>query len=100
MAVRRRLLAFLLTLIPFAAYGASPAEQVKIDTGTIEGKAHGTVRAFLGIPYASPPVGDLRWKPPVPPARWTGVRASHRIWVAMHASQGLFRHDFPRSGHQ
>lgn len=74
MAVHRGLLAFLLTLIPFAAYGASPAEQVKIDTGTIEGTAHGTVRAFLGIPYASPPVGDLRWKAPVPPPRWTGVR--------------------------
>jgi para-nitrobenzyl esterase len=74
MAVSRRLLAILLTLIPFAAHGASSSNQVKIDIGTIEGKAHGAVRTFLGIPYASPPVGDLRWKPPVPPAKWTGVR--------------------------
>ena len=32
------------------------------------------VRAFLGIPYAAPPVGDLRWKAPQPAAKWKGVR--------------------------
>lgn len=34
----------------------------------------GAAKAFLGIPFAAPPVGPLRWKPPVAPARWTGVR--------------------------
>jgi para-nitrobenzyl esterase len=32
------------------------------------------VRAFLGIPFGAPPVGDLRWKEPQPPAKWEGVR--------------------------
>ena len=32
------------------------------------------VRVFRGIPYAAPPVGDLRWKPPVEPEAWEGVR--------------------------
>ena len=30
--------------------------------------------AFLGIPYAAPPKGDLRWKPPEPSQAWSGVR--------------------------
>jgi para-nitrobenzyl esterase len=49
---------------------------VKTAQGAVHGKLinDGKVRAFLGIPYAAPPVGDLRWKPPQPPAKWSGVR--------------------------
>ncbi len=48
--------------------------QVKTVAGIVEGKENGAVRAFLGIPYAAPPVGDLRWTPPAPAAHWAGVR--------------------------
>jgi para-nitrobenzyl esterase len=50
--------------------------QVRIDTGIIEGKAGAEegIRAFLGIPFAAPPVGDLRWREPRPVAPWEGVR--------------------------
>jgi para-nitrobenzyl esterase len=47
---------------------------------TEQGKAHGKtindgkVKAFLGLPYAAPPVGDLRWKAPQPPVPWKGER--------------------------
>ena len=48
--------------------------QVKTETGIVEGKVQGSSRAFLGIPYAAPPVGQLRWKAPAPPVAWQGVR--------------------------
>jgi len=48
------------------ALGASSTPRVKTDSGIVEGRADGAVHAFLGIPYAAAPVGDLRWKPPVP----------------------------------
>jgi para-nitrobenzyl esterase len=57
----------------FAAQAASEPE-VKIDTGKVKGKADGAISAFLGIPYAAPPVGNLRWKAPAPAAKWSGTR--------------------------
>ena len=50
------------------------AQQVRIDSGKVEGKTDGAVRIFLGVPYGAPPVGELRWKPPVPAAKWSGVK--------------------------
>src|SRR6266481_8365988 len=73
-----RLIVLIALVGPPALYGASRS-QVKIDTGTVEGRASGSVRAFLGIPYAAPPVGDLRWKPPAPAIKWTGVRSAREF---------------------
>ena len=58
-----------------AIAGADPLK-VKTEQGKIRGKLinDGNVQEFLGIPYAAPPVGDLRWKAPQPPAHWKGVR--------------------------
>jgi para-nitrobenzyl esterase len=49
---------------------------VKIGSGLVAGTtiAGGLVRVYRGIPYAAPPVGNLRWRPPQPPAAWSGVR--------------------------
>jgi para-nitrobenzyl esterase len=44
--------------------------------GKVRGKAAGRMDQFLGIPYAAPPVGPLRWRPPHPAAPWTGIRAA------------------------
>ncbi|MGR4864306.1 carboxylesterase/lipase family protein [Caulobacter sp. LARHSG274] len=45
-----------------------------VDGGMIAGKSTGGVAAFLGVPYAAAPVGDLRWRAPRPVAPWTGIR--------------------------
>jgi len=66
--------------------GASSGPQVKTGSGMVEGKDDGAVQAFLGIPYAAPPVGDLRWKAPVPAAKWSGVRKATDF--GSHCMQG------------
>lgn len=53
---------------------AHAAPIARLDAGLVKGVAAGDVRAFLGLPYAQPPVGDLRWRPPRPATAWTGVR--------------------------
>jgi len=58
---------------------ASPASDgtnpiVRTDDGFVRGMAAGTVDEFLGLPYAAPPTGNLRWRSPAPPAAWDGVR--------------------------
>jgi para-nitrobenzyl esterase len=48
--------------------------EVTTKLGKVAGKQEGDVRAFLGIPYAAPPVGPLRWREPMPAAKWSGIR--------------------------
>lgn len=60
-------------------YAKSPAGQgaegvVKLSSGPITGAHESGLRVFKGIPYAAPPVGNLRWRPPQDVASWTEVR--------------------------
>jgi para-nitrobenzyl esterase len=48
--------------------------QVRVEQGVLEGNRKQDVYRFRGVPYAAPPVGNLRWAAPQPPARWEGVR--------------------------
>jgi para-nitrobenzyl esterase len=80
----RLLLLASLTLAPCAVYGhearaagtrgASSPLVVQTDKGAVRGMLSGGVREFLGIPYAAPPVGALRWRAPDPAAPWAGIK--------------------------
>jgi para-nitrobenzyl esterase len=67
--------AVLATAPSIGAAAATPAEtQVQTAEGTLAGAWLPGYRLFQGIPYAEPPVGNLRWRPPQSPHAWTGVR--------------------------
>ncbi len=65
-------------LLSAPAARANDGLTVVTDRGSVQGtlSSDGQVRRFLGIPYAAPPVGPLRWKPPQPAAAWDGVRSA------------------------
>ncbi|HUD29936.1 MAG TPA: carboxylesterase family protein [Novosphingobium sp.] len=56
------------------AQDAVPRPQVTVEQGTVSGIDADGVTAFKGIPFAAPPVGDLRWRAPQPAGKWSGVR--------------------------
>jgi para-nitrobenzyl esterase len=61
---------------------------VKVETGSLSGlAATGGVTAYLGIPFAAPPVGDLRWRSPQPAARWEGVRKADKFGTSCMQNQ-------------
>lgn len=71
--------------------------QVKTDAGTLSGyEANATTWQYLGIPYAKPPVGDLRWRPPQPVDAWTGVR--HAVAWGDQAAQNVALERFGEGG--
>src|SRR4051812_22331529 len=69
--------ALALTLLAGATHYSPP--RVTIDTGTLEGIDTAGVAIFRGVPYAAPPVGSLRWKPPQPAKSWSGVRRASAL---------------------
>src|SRR5205085_4787512 len=56
--------------------GGVPPEvtTAQTSTGTLRGTSDGGVEVFRGVPYAQPPVGELRWRPPEPVEPWAGTR--------------------------
>jgi para-nitrobenzyl esterase len=53
--------------------GIAAASPVTTDSGLVEGTSEDGIAVYRGIPFAAPPVGDLRWRAPQPPAKWPGV---------------------------
>jgi len=84
----------MMTLIAMLLAGAAPAAAtdsgpvVDAPAGRVRGTSEGDVRVFRGIPYAAPPVGNLRWRAPVRLPRWSGERAAIGFGPACVQPQG------------
>ena len=85
--------ALLASVAVSAAAPGSPV--VATDHGPIRGVAIGGMQVFRGIPYAAPPVGDLRWRPPQEPARWTGVLDVYDVYLYANTT---YTFDFTTTG--
>lgn len=60
-----------LTLLTFTAFAQ---KIVQTANGKVEGFENQGIMIFKGIPFAAPPIGDLRWKSPQPPQNWNGIK--------------------------
>jgi para-nitrobenzyl esterase len=71
-------------ILAVAACGAATghsttAPAVHVDGGALAGTQQTDLAVYLGVPYAAPPVADLRWRPPAPVPAWSGVRNADRF---------------------
>ena len=66
-------------ILPLIWPAAASAQIVALPQGAVEGVTQYDVESFKGIPYAAPPVGELRWRAPQAAPAWTGVRVADRF---------------------
>ncbi len=84
--MRRVLLAIAIAALPWMSAAANTT--VKVEQGLLDGTVEQGLTVYRGIPFAAPPVGDLRWRAPQPAAKWDGVR--HADKFAPECVQGSF----------
>jgi para-nitrobenzyl esterase len=97
-AMHRIVIVSLLLTAP-ALPATSAADPIRVEQGKLTGAAGSSaeVRVYKGIPYAAPPVADLRWAPPKPAADWQGVRQAisfgHACLQTPYAKESLYYMD-------
>ena len=70
------------SLLALSAHGAELTDPVKVTGGQIAGMRADGMTTYLGVPFAAPPVGPLRWRAPQPVAPWTGVKEARSFAAA------------------
>jgi len=79
------LLAIAIAAMP--CLSAATSTTAKVEQGALQGTSEAGLTVYRGVPFAAPPVGDLRWRPPQPAAKWNGVRPADKF--APQCVQGI-----------
>jgi para-nitrobenzyl esterase len=74
--------------VPALWLGVASAAPVKVEGGLVEGVVQDNLTVYKGIPFAAPPVGDLRWRGPQPGQKWQGVRKADQYAAGCMQSMG------------
>jgi len=84
---------FFVLLALVSGLRAAVPEPIRTDAGLLSGTAGASpgVRVFKGIPFAAPPIGELRWRAPRPVAKWTGVRKAEQYSAVCVQPKGIGR---------
>ena len=75
--MRKILIAIAVAAVSSMALAATSA--VRVEQGLLKGTVEDGLTVYRGIPFAAPPVGDLRWRAPQPAAKWEGVRHADKF---------------------
>jgi para-nitrobenzyl esterase len=71
--------ALVVACLALSAPARAEPERARIDSGELQGVVTNNVASFKGIPYAAPPVGELRWRAPQPVRPWSGIRKAEMV---------------------
>ena len=82
----RQAIGVLILILAGPPLGAAINPPVKVEGGQVAGTPgkDGSITVFKGIPFAAPPVGDLRWKAPKPAAAWSGMKKADQFGEQLH----------------
>ena len=73
---------FIVLVLTFLAMGCDNTKpittEVQVEQGIVEGTFEDNLTVFKGIPFAQPPVGDLRWRAPQPAKKWEGILKTNK----------------------
>ena len=68
-----------LAILAVGTAAAQTPARVKVDGGWLQGTSEDGLTVYRGIPFAAPPVGELRWRAPQPAAKWEGVKPADKF---------------------
>ena len=93
----RRILIAVVLISAFAQLAVSQIQTAKVTGGEVQGVVTEGISIFKGIPFAAPPVGDLRWKAPAPVQAWTGIKKADAFGPACMQAAGSMGNTAPVS---